>query len=63
MDIKNTNFLTNFIMKNQFYAWYSEATIFLKRHPVLVIIRSDKGNVTVILYKEDLVSTFECYSW
>lgn len=54
---QTTNIVTNFVHKdpgrhNQFNNMYTECKKFIKEHPDLLISRSDKGNVTVIMYKE-----------
>lgn len=53
-----TNILTNFVHKsinNNHYLnrCYDKTKQFLKQNPEIIITKSDKGNVTVIMYKKD----------
>ncbi|XP_072377245.1 uncharacterized protein [Diabrotica undecimpunctata] len=54
---KCTNVITNFLhkeVKDHFLnKYYMQTKLFLKNHPEIYIVKSDKGNVTVVMYKED----------
>ena len=56
-----TNIITNFMHKNHndkpfLNSLFKKAKLFFKDHPDLYIVRSDKGNVTVAMYKMDYIN-------
>ncbi|XP_072392500.1 uncharacterized protein [Diabrotica undecimpunctata] len=57
---QSTNVITNFLHKTSkeghfLNTIYNEFKQFLKSHPKIYIVRSDKGNVTVAMYKNDYI--------
>ncbi|XP_074025984.1 uncharacterized protein [Leptinotarsa decemlineata] len=57
---KITNIVTNFFQKphdnkNYLNFLFEKTKTFLKNHPELILTRSDKGNVTVIMKKSDYI--------
>lgn len=59
-DTKTNFYLKNEFTYNQFSAWFKEAKFFLIEHNNLLVVRADKGNVTVIINKiqyDDLADT------
>lgn len=56
-----TNIITNYLHKNHgikdhLTNKFKECKIFLNEHSELVVVKSDKGNVTVVMYKEDYIN-------
>ncbi|XP_072403376.1 uncharacterized protein [Diabrotica undecimpunctata] len=60
---KCTNIITNFLNKDEkdhfLNKYYIKCKTFLKHHPEIKIVQSDKGNVTVAMYTRDYIQKCE----